>query len=182
MLQVITDSVYKKDLSLGLYTPCEPVTMEDDVQEINDIVNALIETTNERNALGCAANQIGYNKAIFVMAYPESDICRIFINPVITVFSEKTLTMEEGCLSYPDFYVKIKRPIDVAVDMAFWSAVPLERRLETCSLYFSGMNARVIQHEMDHLNGVRFFDHASRYHLDQALQRYKILKRRTKDA
>ena len=99
-----------------------------------------------------------------------SDYDQCFFNPVITRFSEETELMIEGCLSYPDLVVKVKRPKDIEVT---WDS---EEGSE-CSQSFGGMTSRILQHEIDHLNGITFLKRADRYHLNKAQKGRKMLER-----
>jgi peptide deformylase len=95
--------------------------------------------------------------------HPENFVC---YNPKIVQESEQTVTLEEGCLSYPGLLVKIKRPEFVRVRFQTPNA-------ETLTKQFIGMTARVFQHEFDHLNGVRFYDKANKFHRDQAMRKWR---------
>jgi hypothetical protein len=87
--------------------------------------------------------------------------------------SNETNSLEEGCLSYPHLFVKIKRPSIVKV--RFQDAFG-----EMHTEKFVGMTARAFQHEVDHMDGVRYQTRANRIHLDRALNQQKILTRRLK--
>lgn len=129
--------------------------------------------------LGLSANQVGREYRIFLGRIGKSEI-RLFINPEIIEFSEEKIIMTEGCLSIKNLYSKIERPAKVKLKYqtikSWQSAVGSWQKkndnlLQTadCKLLtdflieeFSGLPARVIQHEVDHLNGVVFIDHALR--------------------
>lgn len=80
--------------------------------------------------------------------------------------SEEVITLEESCLSFPRLIVKIKRPRHVRV--RFQSPTG-----ETVTQQFTGMTARVFQHELDHLNGVLFYTRANRFHREKAFKKVK---------
>ena len=123
----------------------------------------LVKFMYEQNALGLAANQVGNPYRIFAMrGQPENFVC---FNPKIIQASEQEVLLEEGCLSYPKLIVKLKRPQHVRVRFQTPNG-------ETLTKQFTGMTARVFQHEMDHLMGVRFFDLANKYHRDKALKKW----------
>jgi peptide deformylase len=118
----------------------------------------------EWNGLGLAAVQVGVPYNIFAMrGNPENFVC---FNPRIVQASEQQIVLEEGCLSYPGLIVKVKRPQHVRVRFQTPNG-------DTLTKQFTGMTARVFQHEMDHLNGVVYFNRASRYHREKALKKWR---------
>ena len=103
----------------------------------------------EKNGIGLAANQVGVPYAIFAMrASPENFVC---YNPKIIDVSETIVELDEGCLTYPGMLIKIKRPQHIRVRFNTPNGDVLTKK-------FTGMTARIFQHEYDHLQGVRFFD------------------------
>jgi peptide deformylase len=128
----------------------------------------LAETMRENNGMGLSANQIGVRTRAFVMRAEE--IIGVF-NPRVVDESSETVTLEEGCLSYPNLFVKIKRPKSIKVRFTTPAG-------ETSTKTFTGMTARVFLHELDHLDGVVYTSRANRYHLDQAKKLVKKLKNR----
>ena len=82
--------------------------------------------------------------------------------------------MMEGCLSYPGLFVKIKRPTGIV--MEWWTEEDTR-----CEERFEGMTSRILQHEVDHLNGVLYHSRANRYHLEQARKELaKVMRIRKK--
>lgn len=130
----------------------------------SELVKIMLEVMNSNNGVGLSANQIGYNHRVFVMRGPEYNFA--FFNPKIVSYGEETDTLEEGCLSVPGVVVKITRPKSVRVRFQTPSS-----GVDTKT--FDGLSARIIQHEMDHLNGVMFFNRAHRYYRDKAMKGYK---------
>jgi peptide deformylase len=128
----------------------------------------LAETMRENNGMGLSANQIGVRTRAFVMTGEE--ILGIF-NPRVVDESSEVVTLEEGCLSYPNLFVKIKRPKSVKVRFTTPDG-------QTSTKTFTGMTARVFLHELDHLDGVAHTSRANRFHLDQAKKLVKKLKNR----
>lgn len=133
-----------------------------------ELYNDLAETMRENEGMGLSANQIGVRTRAFVMRAEE--IIGVF-NPRIVDMSTETVTLEEGCLSYPNLFVKIKRPKSIKVRFTTPDG-------ETSTKTFTGMTARVFLHEMDHLDGVLHTTRANRYHLDQANRLLKKMNRR----
>jgi peptide deformylase len=127
----------------------------------------MLQVMREHKGYGLSASQIGSDQRIFVMHNS------IFINPVITDQSSYDIEELEGCLSVPGQQVKILR--SSAVDLEFSTTVPENFRLNK---HFTGADARCIQHEIDHLNGILIFDHikskvSKRLFLDKSLKNRK---------
>lgn len=132
----------------------EPVEKID--EETKALVSDLIDTLKEASGLGLAAPQIGASKRVFIVDLSPLELTeslRIFINPVITA-AEDMILLEEGCLSFPGLYQKIERPENIKI-----KAIDLDGN--EFELEASGMLARAIQHEYDHLDGRLFIDHVS---------------------
>lgn len=123
------------------------------------LINDLHETMKHWNAFGLAANQIGSKVRVFVMR--DRAAC---YNPEILEFSDTTIVDEEGCLSYPGLFVPVKRAAEIKV---VYQNLDGDHVTET----LSGMNARVFQHELDHLNGIVMLDRANLYHRTQAIKK-----------
>lgn len=126
----------------------------DDIKLIQD----MFETMHESNGIGLAANQVGELKQILVLDISDMEAGKgteplAMINPEI-VEEEGEWEMEEGCLSIPDVREKVKRPEKITV---IYNDVDMNE----IEMEADGMMARVIQHEMDHLNGILFIDHLS---------------------
>ena len=121
-------------------------------QESNNIIDNMIKNMYEANGIGLAANQLGYVQRIFVMDVSnERNKPQVFINPVIEKRAKEKLTEEEGCLSCPGKLVKVKRPIYVGFK---WFCRHGKQQYKT----FYHLPARVVQHEMDHLNNKLIID------------------------
>jgi len=112
------------------------------------------ETMSEKDGIGLAANQIGILKRIVVIADKEGPL--ILINPEIIEKSWLKNIMEEGCLSVPGVFGTVKRHKKITV-------AAINSRGETLKLKAEGMLARVIQHEIDHLDGILFIDKVIKY-------------------
>lgn len=144
--------------------------IEDFDRETKDLVADLIATLKDAGGLGLAAPQIGVAKRIFIIDLTSIDLTesiKVFINPKITATSSDDVVMEEGCLSFPGIFQRIQRPEIVKV-----TAYDIEGKEFT--LEATGMLARAIQHENDHLDGVLFIDHFSP--LSRALVKGKLSK------
>jgi peptide deformylase len=140
----------------------DPVQLEKD----------MIEIMLERGGIGLAANQVGIKTRMFVMGHPKyRDHAQAFFNPVIAGITEDTLEEEEGCLSFPNIYVKIKRPRGVLVRFQ-------NSKGETQEAEFFGTECRCFLHEFDHLEGITYKDRLST--LKWALAVKKSTKRKFK--
>jgi peptide deformylase len=130
------------------------------------LYNYLRDKMIEHKGVGLSAPQLGIMTRAFVIGNPSDpdNIIGVF-NPMIVDYSEETVVYEEGCVSYPGIFLKIKRPRSVRVRYRNWEG-------EANTIRFDGYTARVFQHEYDHLNGITFHSRASRYHLEQA-RRFK---------
>jgi len=127
---------------------------------IRQLVSDMLDTMHERNGVGLAAQQIGRTESICVIDVPDSPdnknnvkMPMALINPNITE-SSGTQTDNEGCLSFPEISASIKRSLDITVEYT-----DLENTNKKVKA--SGLLARAIQHEMDHLNGILIVDRMS---------------------
>lgn len=136
----------------------------------NELARDMVETLYSTDALGLSCNQVGLPYRMFVMAGNPPVVC---FNPVIVDASTEEVELEEGCLTYPGLLCKISRPRHIKVRFTdFTGEVKNEK--------YTGMSARVFQHELDHLDGIRFFDNLKPLHRERALRKWKQLKRRLK--
>jgi peptide deformylase len=137
----------------ALKSPSPPVDVID--KEILSLVEEMREALGKsEHGIGLAAPQVGRNLRLFVIS-PEMAAEAgqfVFINPEITKFSKKKITDEEGCLSIPAVWGEVARAEKVTVKA-------LNDKGEKFKLQAKGLLARLIQHEVDHLNGVLFTDH-----------------------
>lgn len=149
--------------STMLRTRCRPFDFLNPQFDPVEFSQALVRKMYEHNGIGLAANQVGYDLRIFAMrGHPQNFVC---FNPRIVWKSEKEVVLEEGCISFPGLLVKIKRPEFVRIRFNTPNGdIKTER--------YVGMTARCIQHEMDHLNGVVFYEKANRYHRDLAFKNW----------
>jgi len=115
------------------------------------LIEKMIDTMFANEGIGLAAPQIGIGKQIIVVRN-DKDIIKL-INPVI-LRKEGKEEAKEGCLSLPDIYVDVKRAAHISVEGK-------NEKLETVIIEAEGLTARVLQHEIDHLNGILIIDYAS---------------------
>lgn len=117
--------------------------------EIQRLVKKMIATMQEANGAGLAAPQVGESLRICTIQN-EGEIF-VFINPQITTYSREKEICEEGCLSFPGKYINIKRPKRVKVRF-------IDAKGNKIKLKADGLLARIIQHEVDHLDGIVFIE------------------------
>lgn len=120
-------------------------------KEIQQLISDMEKTMKEKDGLGLAAPQVGQSVRIAVIN--TEDGCLVLVNPKILHQSWKKEILEEGCLSLPEVYGLVKRSIKVRL-------VALNKEGKKVKFKASGMFARVIQHEIDHLDGILFIDKA----------------------
>ena len=140
----------------------DPVLREENVpvdeinQEIRELVSDMAAALKKAKGLGLAASQVGVAKRLFIVDLSAVDInesLRVFVNPEIVETSGE-IEMEEGCLSFPELYLKITRPERVTVRATDLDGNQFEMTTE-------GMVARAILHEYDHTQGKLYIDHLS---------------------
>lgn len=152
-----------------LSTPCKPVT--EFTEELKTLAADMAETMYKAPGVGLAAPQIGrLIRMVVVDVSDEKNDLRVFINPVLSSVGEELIEGEEGCLSLPGLYEKVKRPAHVHV-----KAQDLEGKFFEYDC--DGLLAVCIQHECDHLDGVVFIDHLSRLKKSRAAARLTKMRR-----
>ena len=135
----------------------------DAVGEITaDVLHALdemVQMMREQNGVGLAAPQVNITKRFLVMMNPDTEEVFKMINPKIVMKSDDVVSMEEGCLSVlgPDdlpVFADVVRPASVDVE---WT----DENGKQMAAHMSGLPARIVQHETDHLDGILFIDYLS---------------------
>ena len=144
-----------------LSIPCQPFDFSNPEFDIEEFTKTLAETMVREDGIGLAANQVGVPYRVFTV---RSDPLLVCYNPKIVDLSGEELLGPEGCLSFPGLSVKVKRWEEVRLRFQNYKGTFVTRK-------FGGLAARVVQHEMDHLDGILFFNRANRYHRDQAFKR-----------
>lgn len=152
----------------------QPVSKVDDDLRVQ--LDRMYNTMRAAPGIGLAANQVGLLNRVFVMHVekdprdPETeDTGPVFLtNPEIIWRSEQTSVLEEGCLSIPGQYAQVERPLSVRVKY-------LDYQGDEAEMEASGLISHVIQHELDHLNGVLFVDYLSRLKRDMMIKRVRKL-------
>lgn len=146
----------------------ETVTTFD--EELNDFANEMIETMHENEGVGLAAPQVGRGIRLIVVDISRGDEpsnAYVLVNPEIVEESSESEIDEEGCLSLPSISLKIKRAHSITVRAQ-------NTRGEEMTVDAEGFLARVLQHEIDHINGILMIDHVSP--VQRTLLRNKLKK------
>ncbi|MDP8946507.1 MAG: peptide deformylase [Actinomycetota bacterium] len=134
-----------------LKTRASPVETFDG--SLSDLAEAMLATMRKHEGVGLAANQVGRLKRILVAAVEDEEF--VLVNPVVEESAGTTEKEPEGCLSIPGIQVEVDRPTAIRVSAQDASGTPLE-------LQASGLLARILQHEIDHLDGVLILDRTDR--------------------
>lgn len=152
-----------------LKAKAEPVKKVND--EIRTLLDDMLETMYTAPGVGLAGPQVGVSKQILVIDVSRSkDEPLQMVNPKLIYKSEETCMEEEGCLSVPDQFADVERPCEVEVEY-------LDRDGKKQILKADGLLAVCIQHEMDHLKGILFYDHISSLRKNIILRKLKKLKK-----
>ena len=121
--------------------------------QMQKLIDQMIETMFARNGIGLAANQVGRDAQIAILNTQEGPVP--IINPRIVKSSFRRESGEEGCLSIPGLFGMVKRHASVTLHALDRNGAPLRMQA-------SGLLARVIEHELDHLNGILCIDRMSK--------------------
>ena len=138
----------------ALRSSCRPADLSD--PELGPLVQDMLQIMKSKRGVGLAAPQAGDNRRVVLVRHPEDppSHTRVLVNPEIINCSEEQCPFEEGCLSFPGIYRIVHRSRSVAV--RYHDLDGHEHELND-----DGFLARVVQHEIDHLDGVLFVDHLS---------------------
>ncbi|MGB7087715.1 MAG: peptide deformylase [Phormidesmis sp.] len=122
--------------------------------DLRELVRKMLQTMYSEDGIGLAAPQVAVNKQLLVVDADPEDATTpplVLVNPKILRYSDELAKGQEGCLSIPGVYLDVIRP--AAIEVSFKDEAGKPRKIKVDDLV-----ARVIQHEMDHLNGVMFVD------------------------
>ena len=157
----------------------KPFDFEDPVMDPHELVAGMQAIRKEFGGVGLAANQVGIDARVIVigMGSFESEGTEEFetayFNPVVKSVMQGEIKMIEGCLSFPDLFIEIKRKQNLVMS---WQDADQKQWGER----FGGMVSRILQHELDHLDGVVFTQRAQHHALDKARKNRKLTQRRRK--
>lgn len=153
-----------------------PVALWDSA--LQTLIDDMFETMYEAPGIGLAAIQVGVAKRLLVIDLQNKDEESgetikeplVFINPVLSEPSEELAIYNEGCLSVPEQYADVERPATIRAQWQDRDGKSHDERLD-------GMLATVIQHEMDHLEGILFIDRISRLKRDMLLRKLTKMRK-----
>ena len=151
----------------------EPVERVDD--DLRKLMDDMLATMYDAPGVGLAAPQIGISRRVIVMDPARDDdepAPLVMANPVILDRSEEMRIQEEGCLSIPDVIAEVERPTVTRVAFLDREGKPQEAEID-------GFLSTIVQHEVDHLNGVLFIDYLSRLKRDMIVRKFTKQKRAT---
>ena len=137
----------------------DPVELK---QQMTDVMLA-------SGGIGLTASQVGLDYKVFVMGDKPENVT-IHINPTVLQYTEETVNELEGCLSFPNMFVKIKRPKEILAEF-------YDENLEKQVVKITGYSARCYLHELDHCLGITFKDRASKLKWDMAKKKAKKYER-----
>ena len=169
----LRDIIILPDKRLRLVS--EPVKAVD--AEVRALVDDMLETMYKAPGVGLAAIQVGVPKRVVTVDTAKKDEPKqpqVFLNPEIVWSSEDKGIYEEGCLSIPEYYEEVERPVQVKVRFTGLDG-------ETREIDANGLLATVLQHEIDHTNGVLFIDHISKLKRDRVIKKFAKAAKRADD-
>ncbi len=152
-------------------------TIERIDDKLRRLMGDMIETMHDAPGVGLAAIQIGEPIRLLVLDVAkkeEEPQPQVFVNPKITWSSDDRSVYEEGCLSIPEYYAEVERPASVR-------ARYLDREGKPGEILAEGLLATVLQHEIDHLDGVLFIDHISKLKRDRVIKKFVKAAKRAGD-
>jgi len=150
----------------------KPLERVDDA--VRKLLDDMVETMHDAPGVGLAAIQVAEPLRLLVIDVAKKDetpnpLC--FINPEIVWSSDERSVYEEGCLSIPEYYEEVERPASVRTRF-------VDRDGRAQEIVAEGLLATVLQHEIDHLDGVLFIDHISKLKRDRVVKKFiKMAKR-----
>jgi peptide deformylase len=133
-----------------LYEPVVPFDFSNPPIDPVLLSHTLAQALIKHKGIGISANQLGLPYRVFAMATNPITVC---FNPRIVDVGDEQIVLDEGCLSYPGVFIKIKRPKNIKVRFTLPNG-------ETVTHTYSGMTSRIFQHEYDHQEGINFIDRA----------------------
>jgi peptide deformylase len=136
------------------------------------LAGSLFGTMFANRGIGLSANQVGLPYRVFVVGL-ENENKQVFFNPKIVAISDEIVTYDEGCLSFPQLFLKVKRPSWVTLS---YQHVSGETRQDT----FHGLTARVVLHEYDHMEGKTMLDNVGKTSIMMAREKQKKLRAKNK--
>jgi peptide deformylase len=148
---------------------CKDVDIENPGFDPKELKAEMVKFMIERGGVGLSANQIGIDAKVFVLGDNEGN-ANMCINPTVLQYTEDTELELEGCLSFPNMYVKVKRPKEILAKF-------YNEDLEEQVVKIEGYTAKVYLHELDHLLGITMKDRVSKMKWDMAQKKARKLEK-----
>ena len=171
-MEGIDMAIYKllENDNLALTIPLSGCSKDLDRQELKD---NLIETMKDLNGIGLSASQCGVMERTFVMYSDvrKSEIIACF-NPQIVRHSSETILMDEGCLTYPGLWLKVRRPVFITCTFE-------DENEESSEVQMYGLESRIFQHEYDHMEGTNFTVKVSKLKLTRGKKRVEKVRKKS---
>jgi peptide deformylase len=157
-----------------LKTKAEPWVFltEQDAEDARQLEIDMVQLMVESQGIGLAANQVGLLNRVFAI-HLQGQVPFCMFNPEISYLNNEEVAGEEGCLSFPDLWISVKRPKSIG-------AKYLDRSGKECTIELTGIDARCFLHELDHLDGVCFTDKVSKLKLAMAIKKQRKRNGRAK--
>ena len=147
--------------------------LENIKEEDIKIANKMMEVMKKAPGIGLAANQVGILKQIVTINFDDKEKNKIanyiLFNPSIIKYSKETIVMEEGCLSLPEQYADVERPKKITIEY-------IDKNKKLITREVDGFEARILQHEIDHLSGKLFVDYLSSLKRNILIKKVKKLQ------
>lgn len=143
-----------------LTTACDKFDFNNPIFDPVELSNAMTVFRDSKSGVGLAANQVGINTRVISIRGIDSAL----FNPVVVHSSLDLELSEEGCLSFPGLAVKIKRAKTIRVRSS-------DAFGKVTTKAYNGLTARVILHEIDHIDGILFYNRSNKYYRDQAFRK-----------
>ena len=137
------------------------------------LANKMMDVMKRAPGIGLAANQVGILKQIVTINFEDKANNKqknyILFNPSIINYSKETIVMEEGCLSLPEQYADVERPKEITIEY-------IDKNKKLITREVDGFEARILQHEIDHLSGKLFVDYLSSLKRNILIKKVKKLQ------
>ena len=144
-------------------------------EPLRKLMDDMIETMHDAPGIGLAAIQIAEPIRLLVIDIAKKEEPpqpQAFVNPEIVWSADERSTYEEGCLSIPEYYAEVERPASVRARF-------LDRDGKPAEVLAEGLLATVLQHEIDHLDGILFIDHISKLKRDRVIKKFQKAAKRS---
>ena len=176
---MVGEHTVKKQIQIESLVPVtdpilnKPLTNCSSDLDRKDIYRKLNNAMVHYKGIGLSANQIGINERVFVMYsdIKKKELIACF-DPLITEYSDETIIMDEGCLTWPGLWLKVERPEG-------FRCVYYDVDNELVQVEMHGLEARIFQHEYDHMEGTNFTKRVSNLRLNMAKRRATKMKKKS---